>query len=152
MTRAGGDAIRPAHLPLSRDDAVAARSLGLVEAQVAQGALGQEDALLDGDGQPEIIFTLDNAGSSDDWLYIKSYQFLIDGNNSSIFKNRFKRDHTSRVWEWCDIKVGQEQYKILKEIASSQTAIIRFTGKNSVYFHDVTLSFVICTISTESFV
>lgn len=70
------------------------------------------------------------------WLFVQSFKFLIDGRPLEIPVRGFKmeRDNDRRVWEWADVAVNNEFYQILKAIANSKSAELRYVGKQ--YYKD----------------
>lgn len=76
---------------------------------------------------------------SDDWLFIKSATFVINGEKRGLIEGRWERDNSGgKVWEWSDSSVGDEQLGLLKAMASAKEVIIRFDGAK--YRRDRTLN------------
>ena len=78
---------------------------------------------------------------ADDWLFIKSYTFLIDGKTYDFIPDEVKRDNDSRIWEWSDTYVADspELIVILAKIKESKGDVkIRFNG--DTYHRDYTLT------------
>lgn len=89
---------------------------------------------------------------SDDWLFIKSFEVNVDGNiifNSSDYTNglKFDRDNSDGyIYETYqhivaysyDSTVDEAWLSMLREIANSQTATIRFQGAQ--YYDDFVVS------------
>lgn len=65
--------------------------------------------------------------ASDDWLFINKGILLVDGEKFTVTGN-WKRDNNSGIWEWLDISVGDTERLILKKIANSKSAKIRYVG------------------------
>lgn len=77
---------------------------------------------------------------AEDWLFIHSYTFLIDGNTYTFSNPDMERDNDSKIWEWSDTGVAQsgEVAQILYAIKNAKEVKIRFHGKQ--YHKDKTLS------------
>lgn len=79
---------------------------------------------------------------ADDWLFINSYQFSIDGNSYSLYPEKVERDNGDggMIWEWCSINLNynKDAYDIVKAIINSKSAKIRFNG--SQYYDDKIIS------------
>ncbi|MEL6919185.1 MAG: hypothetical protein AAFO99_15825 [Bacteroidota bacterium] len=75
----------------------------------------------------------------DDWLFINKVQFLIDGEPTDFASGSFKRDNNGgRIWEWGDIEVNEVMAIILRSIANSKEAKVRYTGNQ--YHNDRTIT------------
>lgn len=77
----------------------------------------------------------------DNWLFIEKYIIKTDDDTYTIYTNYgdVNRDNGGgRIWEWLDIPVSENQYEMLKSIATSEKAIIRHEGDQ--YYDDRTLS------------
>ncbi len=75
------------------------------------------------------------------WLFVKGYKFLIDGQTTDVPFDHFKveRDNSGgSVWEWVDVKMTPEYYQLLKSVAASKSAEIRFQGQQ--YYKDRKIS------------
>lgn len=68
---------------------------------------------------------------ADDWLFIDSYTFLIDGNAYTFSNPDVERDNNSMIWEWSDTGVAQsgEVVQILYAIKNAKEVKIRFNGR-----------------------
>lgn len=77
---------------------------------------------------------------ADDWLFIDSYTFLIDGNSYTFSNPDVERDNDSMIWEWSDTGVAQngEVAQILYAIKNAKEVKIRFNGRQ--YHKDKVLS------------
>lgn len=80
----------------------------------------------------------------DDWLFIESMIFNIDGENITI-SPKMERDHGSGdIWEWCDAQVLSSGYSddilesFIKKIAYAKTVKIRLNG--SQYYDTRTMT------------
>jgi hypothetical protein len=71
--------------------------------------------------------------TSNDWLFIKEAVFLVDDEKFTL-TGSWKKDNDSRIWEWLDINVGNSEYLLLKKIANSKTAKVRYVGMQ--YYKD----------------
>lgn len=75
--------------------------------------------------------------ASDNWLFINKATFLIDGLTFEV-RGNFKRDNNSTIWEWLDMKVGDDEKVILELLANSKKAKVRYTGNK--YYKDRTIT------------
>ena len=76
----------------------------------------------------------------DDWLFIDSYFFNVDGKTKSIDPGYgdIETDNDSKVWEWFDTEPNKGEVELVKSIIKSKKAIMRLEG--SKYYKDVTIS------------
>jgi len=76
----------------------------------------------------------------DDWLFIKSYFFNVDGKTKSIDPGYgdIETDYDSKVWEWFDTAPNKSEVKLIKLIIKSKKAVMRLEG--SKYYKDVVIS------------
>lgn len=91
-------------------------------------------------GKPE-NFRLVIQYAADDWLFIRSYTFLIDGKAYEFSSPNMERDNASGdIWEWSDTQVesNQEVFNIIAAMKDAKEVKIRFNGKQ--YHTDKTLS------------
>ena len=72
---------------------------------------------------------------SDDWLFIKSAEVNVDGENYSI-SGDWERDNDSRIWEWIDETLDDRE--MIEAIIKSKSAVIRFEGNQ--YYNTRTIS------------
>lgn len=74
---------------------------------------------------------------ADDWLFIKSYTFLIDGKTYEFSNPKIETDNNSTIWEWSDTNVyaDAELNEIYARLINAKEAKIRFNGRqyNSDY-------------------
>lgn len=75
--------------------------------------------------------------ASDDWLFISKGILLIDGEQFTITGN-WERDNNSGIWEWLDMSVGETERIILDRLANSESAKIRYEGRQ--YYNDRTIT------------
>jgi hypothetical protein len=77
---------------------------------------------------------------ANDWLFINSYIFLIDGKTYTFSNPDMERDNDSKIWEWSDTAVSDndEVYLILSAIKYAKEVKIRFNGRQ--YNKDKTLT------------
>ncbi len=77
---------------------------------------------------------------ANDWLFINSYTFLIDGNIYTFSNPDVERDNNSMIWEWSDTGVAQsgEVAQILNAIKNAKEVKIRFNGRQ--YYKDKVLT------------
>lgn len=66
---------------------------------------------------------------ADDWLFVRSYDFLIDGKLYHYYPEIIERNNDSWVWEWMDEPLNWGSYNIVREIINSKSAKIRFNGE-----------------------
>lgn len=94
---------------------------------------------LNSDGKPENLRFLIQY-HADDWLFIHSYTFLIDGNVYTFSNPDVERDNNSMIWEWSDTGVAQsgEVAQILYAIKNAKEVKMRFNGRQ--YHKDKVLS------------
>ena len=71
--------------------------------------------------------------TSDDWLFIRQIKILTDENSYTITGD-FKRDSDTTIWEWYDKIATPEDVVMLRDIAESKTAKIRYEGQQ--YYKD----------------
>ena len=67
--------------------------------------------------------------SSDDWLFIQSYKFSIDGKAYSYTPSDMKTDTDNGIWEWSDEVVDSEIKEILNALINCKSAKIRLEGR-----------------------
>jgi hypothetical protein len=78
---------------------------------------------------------------ADDWLFIESYNFLVDGSRYTVTPSygEVERDNGSgQIWEWYDAPARPFERELLDAIAGSKEALLRYNG--SQYRHDRTIS------------
>ena len=85
---------------------------------------------LNSEGKPENLRFLIQY-YADDWLFIDSYIFLIDGATYTFSNPDVERDNDSMIWEWSDTGVNQngEVAQILNAIKNAKEVKIRFNGR-----------------------
>jgi hypothetical protein len=67
---------------------------------------------------------------ADNWLYIQSYSFAIDGKTYSFAPTEIKRDNGEGIiWEWSSDVLDKNTYEIVKAVVGSKSTKIRFRGK-----------------------
>ena len=76
----------------------------------------------------------------EDWLFIESYFFNVDGKTKSINPGYgdIETDNDSQVWEWFDTEPNNGEVELIKSIIKSKKAVMRLEG--SKYYKDVTIS------------
>lgn len=67
--------------------------------------------------------------SADDWLFIQSYKFSIDGKAYSYTPSDMKTDNDNGIWEWSDEVVDSEIKEILNALINCKSAKIRLEGR-----------------------
>lgn len=75
---------------------------------------------------------------ADDWLFIQSYKFLIDGNTYDYLPGKVERDNASYIWEWSDTQVSVLSESLLNLLSNAKTAKIRFVGSQYHKDKDIT--------------
>lgn len=76
---------------------------------------------------------------SEDWLFIDSAKFLVDGQVFEYFPSQVKRDNGSgEIWEWWDEGVKAKDVSLLKAICDSKSAQVKLNG--SQYFNVVKIT------------
>ena len=75
--------------------------------------------------------------ASEDWLFINKTILLVDGEKFTVTGN-WERDSNSKIWEWLDISVKNNERLILEIIANSKSAKVRYNG--SQYYKDRTIT------------
>jgi hypothetical protein len=72
---------------------------------------------------------------ADDWLFIKSATFLIDGVPYELYTGRFERDNEGgMIWEWYDQPVDNQSSEIIAALLKCKSAKIRYNGQQ--YYND----------------
>ncbi len=66
---------------------------------------------------------------ADDWLFIRSFLVVADGQRFEYSRVSFERDHGSDIWEWYDKGVTSDDMRMIEAVASSKEAVIRFFGQ-----------------------
>ncbi|MEJ6403494.1 hypothetical protein [Yoonia sp. 2307UL14-13] len=61
-----------------------------------------------------------------------------DGIREPLISGRFDRDNNTDIWEWRDVTPDSYQIEVMRSLANTDEAILRFEG--SQYRRDVTLS------------
>ncbi len=64
-----------------------------------------------------------------DWLFIESFVVVADDQRFEYDRVKFERDHDSRIWEWYDGVVTAADMAMLRAVALSKDAVIRFHGR-----------------------
>lgn len=68
--------------------------------------------------------------TGENWLFIKGFKFLVDDHSIEFDAGNVSRDHSSgTVWEWIDTQVTKDKFSLLKAIADSKKAEIRYVGQ-----------------------
>ena len=72
---------------------------------------------------------------SDDWLFIKKCQFLVDGKTFEYFPGEVKRDNDeSGITEWFDDSVDANNKDLIEALANAKKAKVKLNGDN---YYDV---------------
>lgn len=76
---------------------------------------------------------------ADDWLFIKSYSFNIDGQVFSYMPYDIKTDNgNGNIWEWSSSYLNDDNEPIIRAIANAKSVKLRFNGRQ--YFDNRNLS------------
>jgi hypothetical protein len=87
-----------------------------------------------------VSLRLKNTYVAEDWLFIESYRIKADDAIYDITTDygHIERDNSAgKIIEWLDEKVSSEREIMLRVIASSKNAVIRYNGKQ--YYKDRTI-------------
>jgi len=72
--------------------------------------------------------------NADNWLFVERYTLAV-GDERFQQRADFRRDNAGgRVWEWIDISPTPEQMSLLRQVAASDDATLRFYGRD--YYRD----------------
>jgi hypothetical protein len=74
---------------------------------------------------------------SDDWLFIRKYQFSIDNKAYEFIPNNVETDsgNGGYIWEWCDENIhSNNDIELIKALSNAKTAKIKFIGRQ---YHDI---------------
>lgn len=74
----------------------------------------------------------------EDWLFINTVKFNIDGKTFVYVSPKWDRDHDTKVWEWSDQSVTYIDLALLEAIAEGKSVRYRLIGTQ--YSSDKTLS------------
>ena len=92
----------------------------------------------DKDGKPQNL-RLVIQYFADDWLFIKNYTFLIDGEVYNFTPANVETDNNANIWEWTDTSATEYEVKqILKAMRNAKEVKVRFNGRQ--YQKDKTLT------------
>lgn len=78
----------------------------------------------------------------DNWIFYETVKIMVD--DSVVYERSFKRSDIVRdnsagsVWETADFVAKEPEVAVLKAIAASKSATIRFSGDERRYDHEVT--------------
>lgn len=76
---------------------------------------------------------------SDDWLFIKAYIIVADGQKFGKSNVKFERDNgAGSIWEWYDENVSDADIIMIKEIIKSKKTTLRFIGDKYHKDHTIT--------------
>ena len=93
-----------------------------------------------GQAKPWLIFSV--RYKADDWLFIQSYTFNVDGQNFRIDASGFddvERDNGyGGIWEWYTTTAGAKELEIARAIVNSTNAVVRYHGRQ--YYRDRTIT------------
>lgn len=79
--------------------------------------------------------------TGDDWVFFTDVTISVDGENyyRTFAYNDVDRDHEyGNVWEWVDLQPDDSDVKMLRAIAASEKAIVRFEG--DTYWSDLVVT------------
>jgi hypothetical protein len=87
------------------------------------------------DGSAAATLRLLISYTGDDWLFVERYKFNVDGQAYTITPDSVDRDNgLGGVWEWSDDLLSKDNLAIVRAIAGSSKATIRYEGKQ--YYKD----------------
>lgn len=76
---------------------------------------------------------------AEDWLFIKKYQFSIDGNAYEFIPKNVERDNgDGMIWEWSDDAISSKDFELIKAIAYSKDVQIKIIGRNYYDIKNIT--------------
>jgi hypothetical protein len=87
-------------------------------------------------GQPTLYFKVQYHG--DEWLFISSYIFNVDGTNYDYVPSKMQKDNSDTVWEWSAEPAGSVAMPIIQAILAGKQSKVRFEGQQ--YYKDHTIS------------
>lgn len=67
--------------------------------------------------------------TADDWLFIRSYKFSIDGMAFDYRPDDIKRDNSSNIWEWADNQITAFDQSLITALMMAKSAKIRYVGE-----------------------
>ena len=76
--------------------------------------------------------------TASDWLFVQTVSAWGGAVKEPLSDGPFERDNNSTIWEWVDVVPSGYQMEVLRTLATSKEAILRFEGQQ--YHKDVTLS------------
>lgn len=65
---------------------------------------------------------------NDDWLFMNSCVFNIDGENYPYTPLKPLRDHDSRIWEWFDEYIDAGNIYLIRKIANAKSVKVKING------------------------
>ena len=75
--------------------------------------------------------------AAEDWLFVKSVKFIVDGQNFDYYSSRWETDHDGGIWEWSD-EPARDNSLLIEAIANAKSVKYRLNG--TTYYKDKTLS------------
>lgn len=75
---------------------------------------------------------------ADDWLFIQSYKFLIDGVTYDFVPTKVERDNDTSIWEWSDSPTSSLPEGLLNSLSNAKSAKVRFVGRQYHKDKDIT--------------
>lgn len=90
------------------------------------------------DSNPGLYLEIRYTG--EDWLFIKSFFFNIDGDTYEITPGygEIETDNDTTVWEWYSSEASSENIEMIQKIINSKKTVMRLEG--SQYHKDVTIT------------
>lgn len=76
--------------------------------------------------------------ASEDWLFVKSLTFNIDGENINFYPDNVSADNDTSIWEWYDQEVTGSTVDLVRKIAGAKKVKVRFHGNQ--YYDDKVMS------------
>ena len=87
-------------------------------------------------GKPLLFYTFTYRG--DDWLFVNKYSLRYGDKVFNSKKIKFKRDNSSKVWEWYTKLANKTDLRLLRDLTNQPDTAIRFSGKK--YYKDIDIS------------
>jgi len=79
--------------------------------------------------------------AAESWLFVRSFLIKYDGLRYEKEDPEFKRDNNGEgIWEWFDDSPSESEIEMLKEVANSKNATIRFNGDQHYNDRQITAS------------
>jgi len=76
--------------------------------------------------------------ASETYMFIQSFSVIVDDIDYGSFSPEFMQESSIQAWEWCEIKVGADEYKMIEAVIKSRESIIRYFGRK--FYKDYVVS------------